>query len=109
MSKVSFGLGATLGALAGAAAAYLLAPQSGREFQDDMKNKAKEAKKKAIITMDEAVMETEIWLDQKLSEQDIRNEPTRYERTPDNVAEAPVHAYTDTDTYTDSPDVFIEE
>jgi len=109
MSKTSFGLGAALGALAGAAAAYMFAPQSGQEFQDDMKLKAKEAKKKAIIRMDEAVMETEIWLDQKLSEQDIRNEPVKYERTLDNVAEAPVHTYTDTDQYTETPDVFIEE
>ncbi|MER2063894.1 MAG: YtxH domain-containing protein [Alkalibacterium sp.] len=120
MSKKSFGTGAILGALAGAAAAYLFAPKSGQEFQDDMKLKAKEAKEKAIIRMDEAVMETEIWLDQQLSEQDIRNQPVKYERTPKNVAEAPVHAYTDddteiytdtysNDTYTESPDVFIEE
>lgn len=109
MSKASFGLGAALGALAGAAAAYLLAPQSGQEFQDDMKLKVKDAKNKAIIRMDEAVMETEIWLDQQLSEQDVRNQPVQYERTPDNVADAPAHAYTDTDTYTESPDVFIEE
>lgn len=101
MSKTSFGLGATLGALAGAAAAYFLAPQSGKEFQDDLKVKAQEAKQKAIIRMDEAVMETEIWLDQKLTEQEIRNEPVKYERTPDNVAQAPI--------YTESPDVFIEE
>ncbi|GEK90622.1 YtxH domain-containing protein [Alkalibacterium kapii] len=109
MSKKSFGLGAILGALTGAAAAYLLAPQSGQEFQDDMKLKVKEAKNKAIIRMDEAVMETEIWLDQQLSEQDIRNQPVKYERTPETTAEAPVHAYTDTDDYTESPDVFTEE
>ena len=101
MSKASFGLGATLGALAGAAAAYLLEPKSGKEFQDDMRVKAKETKEKAILRMDEAVMETEIWLDQKLSEQDIRNEPIRYERTPENVAPAP--------DYTESPEVFLEE
>ena len=120
MSKASFGLGAALGALAGAAAAYFFAPQSGQEFQDEMKLKAKEAKNKAIIRMDEAVMETEIWLDQQLSDQDNGYQPVKYERTPDNVAEAPVHAYTDTDTevytdnysdesYTESPDVFTKE
>lgn len=101
MSKVSFGLGATLGALAGAAAAYLLAPQSGKEFQDELKVKAKETKEKAILRMDEAVLETEIWLDRQLSEQDIRNEPIKYERTPQNVAAAP--------DYTESPEVFLEE
>ncbi|MDZ7835833.1 MAG: hypothetical protein U5K84_11440 [Alkalibacterium sp.] len=51
-------------------------------------------------------METEIWLDQKLSEQDIRNEPVKYERTLDNVAEAPAHAYNDTVSTTETPDVF---
>ncbi|WP_423189191.1 YtxH domain-containing protein [Alkalibacterium sp. f15] len=101
MSKASFGFGAVLGALVGTAAAYLFAPQSGEEFQDEMRLKAKEVKKKAIIRMDEAVMETEIWLDQKMTEQDIRNEPVKYERTPDNVAPAP--------SYTESPDIFIED
>lgn len=101
MSKKTFGLGLTLGALAGTAAAYLFAPKSGEAFQADMKMKAQDVKNKAILAMDDALMETEIWLDQKLAESDIHNEPIRYERTSDNVASAP--------EYTESPDVFVVE
>lgn len=98
MSKGTFGFGMVLGALAGTAAAYLLAPQSGEEFQKDLKDKAYETKNKAVIKFDEALMETEIWLDHKMTEEDLRNEPIRYERTPENTAPAP--------DYTESPDVF---
>lgn len=101
MSKQTFGIGLTIGALAGAAAAYLLAPQSGEDFQRELKEKAHETKNKAVIKFDEAVMETEIWLDQKMTDDDLRNEPIRYERTSENVAPAP--------DYTESPDVFVEE
>lgn len=107
MSKKTFGLGLTLGALVGTAAAYLFAPQSGEEFQRDMKLKAQDAKNKAVIAIDDALMETEIWLDQKLTESDIQNEPIRYERTPENVAPAP--EYTESPEYSESPDVFVEE
>lgn len=107
MSKKTFGMGLTLGALVGTAAAYLFAPKSGEEFQQDLKLKAQDAKNKAVVAMDDALMETEIWLDQKLAENDIRNEPIRYERTPDNVAPAP--DYANAPEYTESPDVFVEE
>ncbi|EXJ22430.1 hypothetical protein ADIAL_2016 [Alkalibacterium sp. AK22] len=101
MSKKTFGFGMILGSLVGTAAAYLLAPKSGEAFQKDIKFKAQETKNKAVVRLDEALMETEMWLDQKMTEQDIRNEPIRYERTPENTAPAP--------DYTESPDVFIEE
>ncbi|MCC5895816.1 MAG: YtxH domain-containing protein [Alkalibacterium sp.] len=101
MSKQTFGFGMALGALAGAAAAYLLAPQSGEEFQRELKDKAQETKKKAVVKFDEAVLETEMWLDQKMAEDEFRDEPIRYERTPENVAPAP--------DYTEAPDVFVKE
>lgn len=107
MSKKTFGMGLTLGALVGTAVAYLFAPKSGEEFQQDMKIKAHDAKNKAVVALDDALIETEIWLDKKLTESDIRNEPIRYERTPDNVAPAP--EYAETPEYTESPDAFVEE
>ena len=101
MSKGSFGIGMALGALAGAAAAYLFAPQSGEDFQRQLKTKAQETKSKAVVHLDEALMETEMWLEQKMAEDDSYNEPIRYEHKPENVAPAP--------DYTESPDVFVEE
>ncbi|PRY83249.1 YtxH domain-containing protein [Alkalibacterium olivapovliticus] len=101
MSKQTFGFGMALGALAGAAAAYLFAPQSGEEFQRDLKDKAQDTKNKAVVKFDEAVLGTEMWLDQKMADNEFNDEPIRYERTPENVAPAP--------DYTEAPDVFVEE
>lgn len=100
MSKRSFGLGIALGALTGAALAYLFAPQSGEEFQSDMKDKMRDMKNKAVVGLDDAIIDAEIWFDRKMAHED-QVEPIRYEEHPDHVAPAP--------PYTESPDVFIEE
>jgi gas vesicle protein len=89
MSKGTFGFGLVLGALAGAASAYLFAPKSGEELQADLASRADEAKKKAILALDEAVTEAEIWVDNKLAEKEFGNEPIVYARTEDTVAATP--------------------
>ncbi len=50
MSKGKFALGAIFGAAAGAIAALLTAPKSGKETRADLKKKADEVKKKAEAT-----------------------------------------------------------
>lgn len=92
MSKRTFGLGVALGALTGAAMAYLFAPQSGEEFQKKVQEKAKTVKEKAVITIDEAMVEAENWYETKRAESDHEVEPIRYERTERNVAPAPEYA-----------------
>ncbi|WP_161878873.1 YtxH domain-containing protein [Alkalibacterium sp. MB6] len=92
MSKRTFGLGVALGALTGAAMAYLFAPQSGEEFQKKVQEKAKSAKEKAVLTIDEAMLEAENWYETKRAESDDVVEPIRYERTEKNVAPAPEYA-----------------
>lgn len=89
MSKESFGLGLILGAAAGAASAYLFAPKSGNELQVELKGKADETKNKAILALDEAVTEAEVWVDNKLAEKNIENEPVVYAKSPETVAAPP--------------------
>lgn len=89
MSKGSFGFGLVLGAAAGAVSAYLFAPKSGTEFQAELTDKANETKNKAILALDEAVTEAEIWVDNKLTEKSIENEPVVYERTAETVSTPP--------------------
>lgn len=95
MSKGSFGFGLVLGALSGAAAAYLFAPQSGKELQTELEEKADNAKKKAVLALDEAVTEAEIWVDQKKIEKDLNNDPAIYEVSPETVTVPPEHTALD--------------
>jgi len=62
MSKNTFGIGLTIGALTGLAAAYLLAPKTGKEFRKD-------SKRKTLLTVDDAVNQTEGWLDEQIKNQ----------------------------------------
>lgn len=89
MSKGSFGFGIVLGALTGAAAAYLLAPQSGEELQEEIIKKTDDVKKKAVLALDDAVTEAEVWIDQKKAEKELDNEPFVYERSQETVAPTP--------------------
>lgn len=95
MSKGSFGFGLVLGALSGAAAAYLFAPQSGKELQTELEQKTDEAKKKAVLALDEAVTEAEMWIDQKKIEKEINSNPAVYEVTPETVTAPPEHTALD--------------
>lgn len=90
MSKESFGLGLILGAAVGAVSAYLFAPKSGSELQVELKEKAYETKNKAILALDEAVTEAEVWVDNKLTEKNMENDPVVYEKSPETVAAPPV-------------------
>lgn len=70
MSKDTFGMGIVAGSLIGAAAAYFLAPKSGKEYRDELAVKGKQAQKKAIVAADDAVNSAENWIDNKVKEQD---------------------------------------
>ena len=59
----AFLVGFIVGGLAGAAAALLLAPQSGEETRAYIKDRSIELKDKAVETMDEARARTEVALD----------------------------------------------
>lgn len=70
MSKDTFGMGIVAGALVGAAAAYFLAPKSGKEYRDELAVKGKQAQRKAIVAADDAVTSAEKWIDEKVKEQE---------------------------------------
>lgn len=69
MSKDTFGMGIVAGALVGAAAAYFLAPKSGKEYRDELAVKGKEVQRKAVVAADDAVTSAEDWIDNKVKEQ----------------------------------------
>lgn len=56
MSKLKgkFALGAVFGAIAGAIAGVLMAPKSGKETREDIKNKSKELVQDANVAIDDA-------------------------------------------------------
>lgn len=56
-------IGAVIGAAVGVAAGILTAPKSGRETRDDIRKKANDAKDKAALTRDDAVLKAEEFAD----------------------------------------------
>ncbi|MGB4420546.1 MAG: YtxH domain-containing protein [Candidatus Saccharimonadales bacterium] len=53
-SNGKFAIGAVFGAIAGAVAGLLVAPKSGKETREEIKNKSKELLQDANVTIDDA-------------------------------------------------------
>ncbi|MFL2070963.1 YtxH domain-containing protein [Marinilactibacillus psychrotolerans] len=104
MSKSSFSFGIALGSALGAAAAYMLAKQSGEELQQDLKGKANDSKNKMIIKLDNMVENAEMKFSEQITNNEVYNPPVEYEAVPETVAAPPEHNALENDPVT-VPDI----